>query len=230
MGKRLQIACAALEAKPLFWTDKDEFRYGFEPEVAELIFKVAGLDFDWVFLPWNDFLPAVIDERADGVWCGQGIIPERLKVVDFTDPYTVFNESVVMRAGEAVASPDALAGKRVGAIANSANMLLAKTFDDAILVGFDGASDDVFGDMLGALRARKIDAVVDDDVALIPIADAIDIDMAFTVETRNPWGMAVRKGNDELKEAVNAAIASVKADGRLESVWMKWVPQLQYPF
>ncbi len=230
MNKRLQIACASLEAKPLFCTDKNGKRYGFEPEVAELVFGEADVGFDWVFLPWNDFLPSVAEGRTDGVWCGQGIIPERLEVVDFTDPYAIFNESVVMRAGEAVATHEGLAGKRVGAIANSTNMLLAKTFDKAILVGFDGASDDVFGDMLSALRSGKIDAVVDDDVALIPIAETQDIDMAFTVETRNPWGMAVRKGNDELREVVNTAVASLKKDGRLESCWAKWLPELRYPF
>ena len=115
-------------------------------------------------------------------------------------------------------------------LANSANMRLAKTFDGAILVPFDGASDDVFGDMIGALRAGQVDAVVDDDVALIPIAEAPDIDVAFAVETRNPWGMGVRKANDELRETVNAAIARVKTDGRLEAVWAKWVPALRYPF
>ena len=109
-------------------------------------------------------------------------------------------------------------------------MRLAKTFDGAVLVPFDGASDDVFGDMIGALRAGDVDAVVDDDVALIPIADAPDIDMAFTVQTRNPWGIGIRKGNDELRERLNAALAVVKADGRLETVWQRWVPELQYPF
>ena len=230
MSRRLQIACAALTAKPLFWTEDDGTRYGFEPDVAELVFAEAGLDFDWVFLQWSDFLPAVAEGRVDGVWCGQGIIPERLKVVDFTDPYTMFNETVIMRAGEAVPTADGLTGKRVGAIANSSNMRLAKTFDGAILVPFDGASDDVFGDMIGALRAGQVDAVVDDDVALIPLAEAPDIDVAFTVETRNPWGMGVRKANDELRETVNAAIARVKTDGRLEAVWTKWVPTLRYPF
>ena len=170
MNQRLKIVCAALDAKPLFWTEKNGSRYGFEPDVATLVFAEAGLDFDWVFLPWSDFLPSVVDGRMDGVWCGQGIIPERLYVVDFTDPYAIFNESVIMRAGEAVPTHEGLAGKRVGAIANSANMRLAKTFDDAILVAFNGDSDDVFGDMVGALRTGEIDAVVDDDVALIPIA------------------------------------------------------------
>jgi polar amino acid transport system substrate-binding protein len=230
MSRRLKIVCAALDAKPLFWTEKNGSRYGFEPDVAQLVFAEAGLDFDWVFLPWSDFLPSVADGRMDGVWCGQGIIPERLKVLDFTDPYAIFNESVIMRAGEAVPTHEGLAGQRVGAIANSASMRLAKTFDDAILVAFDGDSDDVFGDMVGALRADEIDAVVDDDVALIPIAETLGIDMAFTVETRNPWGMGVRKGNDELRETINAAIAPIKIDGRLESTWTKWMPKLQYPF
>lgn len=229
MTARLQVACADLEAKPLFWTEGGT-RHGFEPDVADLVFGEAGLPFDWVFLQWSDFLPSVAQGRMDAVLCGQGIIPERLEIVDFTDPYTVFNESVIMRAGEAVAGPEGLAGKRVGAIANSANMRLARTFEGAVLVPFDGASDDVFGDMIGALRAGEVDAVVDDDVALIPIADAPDIDMAFTVQTRNPWGIGIRKGNDELRERLNRALAVVKADGRLEEVWQRWVPELTYPF
>lgn len=231
MSRRLQIACADLDAKPLFWTDEDgHTRHGFEPDVAELVFAAAGLEFDWVFLPWNEFLTSVAEGRMDGVWCGQGIIPERLEVVDFSDPYTVFNESVIMRAAECVDSVEGLAGKTVGAIANSANMRLAKTFPDAILVPFDGASDDVFGDMIGALRRGEVDAIVDDDVALIPLAQDGELQIAFTVETRNPWGMGIRKGNTELLESINAALAKVKADGSLEAVWNRWVPELKYPF
>ena len=101
-----------------------------------------------------------------------------------------------MGAREAVPTRDGLTGKRVGAIADSANMRLAKTFNGAILVPFDGNSDDVFGDMVGALRAGEVEAVVD-DVALISIAAAPDIDMAFSIETRNPqpvgYGCAQRQ-------------------------------------
>jgi ABC-type amino acid transport substrate-binding protein len=231
MSRRLQIACADLEAKPLFWTDEDgKTRHGFEPEVAELVFATAGLEFDWVFLPWNDFLPSVAEGRMDGVWCGQGIIPERLEIVDFTEPYTVFNESVIMRASDCVHTAAELAGKKVGAIANSANMRLAKTFEGVELVPFDGASDDVFGDMIGALRRGEVDAIVDDDVALIPLAQDGELEIAFTVQTRNPWGMGIRKGNTELLESINAALVKVKVDGSLERIWNRWVPELTYPF
>ena len=230
MTRTLTVACADLEARPLFWTEPGGQRRGFEPDVADIIFAAAGLPFEWVFLQWSDFLPSVAQGRTDAVLCGQGIIPERLEVVDFTDPYTVFNESVVMRAGQSVPSPSDLSGKRVAAIADSANMRLARTFTGAILVPFDGASDDVFGDMIGALRSGEVDAVVDDDVALIPLAGAPDIDLAFTVPTRNPWGIGVRKANDDLREQLNRAIAQVKQDGRLAEVWQRWVPELEYPF
>jgi ABC-type amino acid transport substrate-binding protein len=42
--------------------------------------------------------------------------------------------------------------------------------------------------------------------------------------------MGVRKGNDELRETVNSAIARIKSNGRLEAIWTKWLPELRYPF
>ncbi|MFM8353172.1 MAG: substrate-binding periplasmic protein, partial [Actinomycetales bacterium] len=156
---------------------------------------------------------------------------ERQAIVDFTDPYTVFNESVVMREGTSATSPAELAGLRIGAIADSANMRLARTFTGVELVPFDGATDDVFGDMIRALRSGQIDGFVDDDVVMVPLGDEPDLRLAFTVQTRNPWGMGVRKGNDEVRERINAALTTVKADGRLLEVWQRWLPaNLTYPF
>ncbi len=227
----LRIACADLDARPLFWTESDGTRYGYEPDAARLVFAEAGYGLEWAFLQWKDFLPSVANGEVDGVWCGMGIIPERQAIVDFTDPYTVFNESVVMRSGTTATSPDQLSGLRIGAIADSANMRLARTFQGAELVPFDGATDDVFGDMIRALRAGQIDGFVDDDVVMVPLGDEPDLRLAFTVQTRNPWGMGVRKGNDEVRERINAALNTVKADGRLLEVWQRWLPSnLSYPF
>lgn len=227
----LRLACADLDARPLFWTDPDGTRHGFEPDVADIVATEAGFELEWAFLQWKDFLPAVADGSVDGVWCGMGIIPERLALADFTDPYTIFNESVVTRADATATTPEGLAGMRVGAIADSANMRVAKTFADVELVPFDGATDDVFGDMIAALRRGAIDAFVDDDVVMVPLDNDPELRLAFTVETRNPWGMAVHKGNDDLREAINGALRRVKDDGRLREIWERWLPEtLPYPF
>ena len=91
---------------------------------------------------------------------------------------------------------------------------------------FDGVSDDVFGDMLRALPTGEVDAVVDDDVAFIGIERTHPgIRVAFTVATRNPWGCALRLGDDDLKRALDDGIA--QAD--LPAAWRGWLPSLPYP-
>ena len=97
-----------------------------------------GLELRWAFLAWADFYPAVSEGRVDGIWCGQGITPERQLLADFTSPYAVFDESLVVRADNPASAPDELAGQRIGAIEGSTNMTLAQTFPGVELVGFPG--------------------------------------------------------------------------------------------
>ena len=104
----IRFACIDSEAAPLFDKSKDAgiTRTGYEPEAAQLVAGVLGRELEWVIVPWDDMIPAVIRGDADAVWCGQGIIPSRQEQVDFTRPYAVFNESVLVRAGDPATSPD----------------------------------------------------------------------------------------------------------------------------
>lgn len=227
----LRLACVNSAAAPLFeLADADGRRAGYEPAVGALLAETLGWELAWVYLPWAEMLPSLDDGRADAVLCGQGIIPTRQALADFTAPYAVFDESVLVRAGDPVTSPEGLRGKRVAAIAASTNMALAETFDGAVTVPFGGDSGDVFGDMLAALRAGDVDAVVDDDVVFVPLADSAEFDLAFTVKTGNRWGLAVSKARPSLVDALDEALAVVKADGRLAAAWDQWLPSLAYPF
>jgi polar amino acid transport system substrate-binding protein len=225
----LRLACVN-PAAPRFWRPDADGRRGFEPSVGALLADTLGWDLAWVYLPRAEMLPALDDGRADAVLCGQSIVPTRQAVADFTRPYAVFHESVLVRSGEPVTSPEGLRGKRVAAIAASTNMALAETFDEAVTVPFDGDADDVFGDMLAALRAGDVDAVVDDDVVFVPLAGSAEFDLAFTVKTGNRWGLAVSKSRPSLLDALDEALAAVKADGRLAAAWDEWLPALDYPF
>ncbi|MCW2895370.1 MAG: amino acid transporter substrate-binding protein [Actinomycetia bacterium] len=227
----LRLACINSAAAPLFELGgADGRRLGYEPAVGALLAETLGWDLAWVYLPWAQLLPSLDDGRADAVLCGQSIIPTRQAVADFTAPYAVFHESVLVRAGDPVTSAEGLRGKRVAAIAASTNMALAETFDEAVTVAFGGESDDVFGDMLAALRAGDVDAVVDDDVVFVSLAGAAEFDLGFTVKTGNRWGLAVSKSRPSLLDALDEALAAVKADGRLAAAWAQWLPSLEYPF
>jgi polar amino acid transport system substrate-binding protein len=222
----LTLCCSDMAAPPLFWTEAGGQRHGYEPAAAGVVAAVLGLELRWIFRQWADFPRALTDGECDGIWCGSAITAERERRFLYTRPYAVFDESAVVRAGEAVSAPEDLRGRRVGAIAGSTNLALAETFPGAECVAFDGVTDDVLGDMLRALEAGEVDAIVDDDVAFIGIERTHPgIRIAFTVPTRNRWGCALRRGDDDLKALLDRGIE--QAD--LAAVWRCWLPSLAYP-
>lgn len=224
----LRLACIDADAPPLFGLAADG-RRGFEPAVAELVAAELGRTVEWVYLPWGDMLPAVQRHEVEGVLCGQGVIPSRQEQVDFTRPYGVFHEGVLMRRGETVADPSGLVGVKVAAIAGSANLALASSFEGAEVVPFD--TEDVYQDMLTALRSGEVGAVVDDDVVFVPLGDSDpDLELAFTVETANPWAIGVPKDRPEQLEMLDDALSAIIADGRHRRAWEAWLPTLAYPF
>jgi polar amino acid transport system substrate-binding protein len=228
----LRLACIDADAPPLFGlADEAGRRDGFEPAVAELIGDELGVRVEWAVMPWGDMLPAVRRHDVDAVLCGQGIIPARLAQVDFTAPYGIFHEGVLFRRGEAVSDPAGLVGRRIAAIAGSANERLANSFEGAVVVPFSGDSDDVYGDMLEALRSGDVFGVVDDDVVFVPLGDSDPtFELGFIVKTHNPWGIGVAKDRPKMLALLDGALEEVISDGRHRKVWDAWLPTLEYPF
>ncbi|GAB7004865.1 ABC transporter substrate-binding protein [Nocardioides sp. AN3] len=232
MSAALRLACIDADAPPLFGlADASGSRSGFEPALAELLGDELDVRIEWAIMPWGDMLPAVRRHDVDAVLCGQGIIPARLEQVDFTAPYGIFHEGVLCRRGEAVGDPSGLVGKRIAAIAGSANERLAHSFEGAVVVPFPGESGDVYGDMLAALREGEVFGVVDDDVVFVPLGDSDPtFELGFVVRTNNPWGIGVAKDNPQLLATLDTALERVIADGRHRKVWEAWLPTLDYPF
>ena len=226
---RLTLVCADLDARPLFWTEPSGARYGFEPAIAEAAAAHMGLETRWLFCRWSDFAPELEAGRADAIWCGCAITPERSRQFLFSRPYALFHESVLVRRGEGIDSPDGLNGRRVGAIAGSTNMALGEQWPGCELVDFDGTSDDVFAEMVGSLADGSIDAVIDDEPAFGGTLSDPRFELAFTVKTGNRWGVAMRPGSRELKLALDDALGALKASGCYRQTWMQWLEYIEYP-
>ena len=127
----LRGAAAVLAVEP-----RDTAGRATSPPSAELLADELGRELEWVRVPWNDMVPAARRGDADAVLCGQGITPSRQELMDFTRPYAVFHEGVLVRRGEPIHSAADLAGRRVAAIEHSTNMALAETFEGAVPVPF----------------------------------------------------------------------------------------------
>ena len=227
---RLTLLGAALTAPPYYWTDDEGVRHGYEADLASAVGRELGLELRWVDAEWADFYPALLEGRVDAIWSSQAVTDERRALVDFTRPYGVFDEGVMVRSGSGLRRAEDFAGRRVGAIAGSTNLRTALGLPGAVPVEFAGDSADVFGDMIAALRAGEVDGFVDDEPVLQDLdAQADDLELGLVVPCANPYAIAVRPGASGLREALDGALQATIERGELAEAWRRWFPRIPVP-
>ncbi|MBV8884611.1 MAG: amino acid ABC transporter substrate-binding protein [Chroococcidiopsidaceae cyanobacterium CP_BM_RX_35] len=225
----LEIAASDFNARPMSYL-KQRARLGYEPDLTRVVCDRIGLEPVWHNLPMADFYPCLQTGGYDVIWFNQAITKERTAWADFTRPYGLFDEAVIVQANSPIYSPDDLSSLRVGGLADSTNLTLARSFAGVEIVPFPG-SDQVLPEMLEALRAGEIDALIDDELVLIVAAEEDpNLRIAFSVPTQVPFGIAVRRGQMKLLQALNATLDALIADGSLAQLWAHWVPWKPFPF
>lgn len=225
----LHIVASDFDARPMSCVENGD-RLGYEPALARAICQYLGLQPVWHNLPMSEFYSSLQTGAYDAVWFNQAITPERQKLVDFTRPYGLFDEAVLVRAESQVRSPQDLARCRVGGLADSTNIALVETFPDAIAVPFPG-SDRVLPEMLAALRSGEIDALIDDELVLLVAAqEDPHLYLAFSIPTRVPFGIGIGKQQRQLVNAIDAALDALITDGTMAQLWTEWIPGKPFPF
>jgi polar amino acid transport system substrate-binding protein len=157
--------------------------------------------------------------KFDMVASATTITPEREKVVDFSNPYYLADQSLLVEQGSDIQSQEDLAGATIGAQDGTTGETYANDETDAEEVrGFPTAPGSV-----NALRAGTVDAVIID----LPFAeDAIQaqggLEIAEEIVTRELFGLAFQEDADELRETVNATLQEMKDDGTYAEIHEEW--------
>jgi len=226
----LHIAASDFDARPMSYLTPDGQRLGYEPELARLIGQRLGLIPIWHNLPMAEFYTCLSTGKYDVVWFNQAITPERQKIVTFTRPYGLFDEAVLVRKDSSIQAIADLQGKRVGGLADSTNIALVDDFPGATPVPYPG-SDQVLPEMLAALRAGEVDAVIDDELVLVAAAEAdSSLEIALTLPTKMPFAIATPPGQTPLLKALNQELEGAIADGSMAQLWTQWIPWKPFPF
>ena len=200
-------------------TDAGEFE-GIDIETAQAIADKLGLELQIDDMDFDAALLSVQQGKADIVMAGVTVTDERKAVMDFSDSYATGIQSIIVPEGSDIASPDDLAGKKIGTQRGTTGYLYCSDdFGDENVVAYDNGLTAV-----QMLNNGQVDCVVIDNApAKEFIAANPGLKLLDTAYVEESYAIGVGKGNTELKDAINTALEELKADGTLQAIVDKYI-------
>ena len=200
-------------------TDAGEFE-GIDIETAQAIADKLGLELQIDDMDFDAALLSVQQGKADIVMAGVTVTDERKAVMDFSDSYATGIQSVIVPEGSDIASPDDLAGKKIGTQRGTTGYIYCTDdFGEDAVVAYDSGLTAV-----QALNNGQVDAVVIDNApAKEYVAANPGLKVLETSYAEEDYAIGMNKDNTALVEAVNAALEELKADGTLQSIVDKYI-------
>ena len=193
---------------------------GYDVMIGKKIAEANGWELEVIQADWDSLVPGVQTGIYDAVIAGQSMTAERSEQVDFAGPY--FYASIVCVTKKD--SPYATAASIADLAGGKCTAQIATIWYDQCLPQIDGALVQTAAEtapaMLMALETGSVDFICTDmptaQGALIAYSDLKILDLpddAFKVDEGDiNIGISVKKGNTELKDKINSALAGMTAD------------------
>lgn len=213
---------------PLQYLDKDGKAVGWEYDAMAEIARRLNASVSYQNISWDAMIPAVGEGQFDIGMTGITIRDDRKDKVDFSDPY-MRSEMVMLVRGDESRFTDA-----ASFAANPDLLIAAQPGTTPFYVGVYEVLDgneanpriklfETFGAGVAALRAGDVDLVLTDGTAGNGYVAASNGGLKIVGSTlgAEDFGFIFPKGSD-LVAPINAAIASLRADGTLEALNVRW--------
>ncbi|MGY6705022.1 transporter substrate-binding domain-containing protein [Roseinatronobacter sp.] len=190
---------------------------GYERELGDEICRRAELNCEWVINDWDTIIPNLVSGNYDTIMAGMSITDARMEVIAFTQNYLLPEPSAYIGLADTDASV-----RDSGVIAAQSNTIQAGHVaeGEADLLEFPTPDETI-----SALRNGEVDAVLADKAFLAPYVGDSGGELVFLgddVLLGGGIGVGVRQSDDSLRETLDAAIASMKEDGSLNEMIVKW--------
>ena len=205
---------------PMGFVGDDGEYTGFDLELAEEVCNRLGWKFRPEPIAWDSKDALIEQGDIDCIWNGF-TINGREEDYTWSEPYLNNKQVFVVREDSGIESIDDLAGKKIG---------VQETTTGDIYASDDFGEDNVIRYANGAvaveaLKAGKVDCVIiDNEPAKAYVAANEGLKILETSYADEDYAIAVSKDNPELKDAIDAALKELIADGSLQKIVDKYIP------
>jgi|TARA_B100001758_G_scaffold240129_1_gene245264 polar amino acid transport system substrate-binding protein len=197
---------------------------GFDVDVVAEICKRINCVPNWVTTAWDGIFPALANGEFDMVVSGVTITEERDKIVDFSDPYIIVQQGILMRVSDKGATIDDFksGAMKLASQNGTTNAALGEE-----LVGRDNlALFDSFNNAVIAVQNGDVDGVIIDSTSAAAYEQefAGELSVGITGLSSDPLGLVFQEG-DPMQDDFNEGLAAIIADGTLQKLTIKWWPK-----
>lgn len=197
---------------------------GFDIDIAKALCEEMNAECTFVTQDWDGIIPALQAGKFDAIIASMSITEERKEKVDFTDKYYNTPPAIAVPKDSdiAEATDEALAGKMLGAQSSTTHSNYAEAKLPSAELKLYPTTDEYKLD----IDSGRIDAVIDDVVVLSEWVNSDDGACCKILGTLKPdleingpgAGIAIRKGEDELRESFNEAITALRESGKYKEI------------
>lgn len=198
-------------------------------ESSESGFKGFDIDVVQAIADGLDLKLTVKDSSFDALQSGQAlnagqcdmaasamtITEDRAKNLDFSEGYYDSEQSLLVPEGSDIASIDDLAGKKVGVQQGTTGKAYTEeNAPDADIISFPSDAE-----MFQAIKAGQVDALLQDLPVNLDHQKAGGYKVVETYSTDEQYGLAMKKGNTALVDAVNEQLTEMRDDGSYDEIY-----------
>ena len=202
--------------EPFEYIDEDGNFAGFDIELITMIAEEMGRELELQNVQWDGIIPGLMNGNYDCLISAMTITEERMKQINFSDPYFTIKQAIVVREDDySITGPADLAGKTIAVQNGTTGDLYASQIEGVRMKRFDTTPQ-----AIQELLNKNADAAVMDDlVAYQAIAKMKGLRMIEIADAEvENYGIGVKKGNDELLAEINKALATLRENGKLDAL------------
>jgi polar amino acid transport system substrate-binding protein len=220
-----------LDYPPFDFAGPDGNPVGFNVDLARLICDEIKVPCTIQSRPFDSLFDALNENRGDAVIASIAENAETRKRADFTDPYYRTPARFVARADSPIKDvlPELVDGKKIAVVAGTAHeAYLKQLFSEADIRPYPNAKA-----ARAALKNKQVDLLFGDGIALSFWLNGTDsggccafrggpfLDSRYFGEG---VGIAVKRGNSLLRQALNWALFRLWEQGKFTDLWLRYFP------
>lgn len=214
--------------KPFMFKDSDGKLVGFDYEIGEAICAELKATCTWVEQDWDGIIPGLMAKKYDAILASMTDTPDRRRAVDFTEKYYSVPVRFVGREDAGFETVNDLAGKTVGVQRGTTQATFLREKHPDVVVKDYPTTEEVWLD----LAAGRVDATIATTLVITDGFLNTDAGKGFAMfgpDYSDPdyfgvTAIAIRKGDDTLREAINGAIKDLRASGKYQEINAKFFP------